>query len=313
MAGEATSERRSRFFFLHLGTLVGLLVYFVVFDGSGRSPVGLRTALLAALAVHTLYVAIAWRLRELKQADFGFWLFYAVGLAGILAGSAPLTRIYLTSSAPAVFAVFALSALLPPLFGRQPFTFHYMRRALPAWQMRMPLTQRIGRVMWLYWVGIFAACVLIALRDPADPRWTALYPNLLIFGVGVTAAYWLPPLYLRIFPPGPPEAVEAAILGLPFVFNASAAPGLRAEIHFVVSGPEAAEYRVRIADGACEAHEGRSASPDLTIYTPGGVWLGIARGEIDGEQALADGRYRFTGDGDLLGRLPRLFPRGGGA
>ena len=314
MAGETnTGVLKSRFFFLHFGTLVALFAYFLVFEGSSRSEWGLRTALLLALLIHSAYLVVARRLGEVKQADIGFWLFYAAGLAGLLTGSAWWIYIYQMHSAAAVFGVFALSALLPPLVGRDPFTFHYMRRSLPPWQMRMAVTRRIGRLVWLWWVGVFFACVAMTLWQPWDPRWTALYPNLLIFLVGLPANHWLPALYLKLFPPGAPDAAETAIMGLPFAFDAAAAAGARADIQFLVSGPAAGEYWVRIADGACQTYEGRAPTPTLTVHTPDAVWLGIARGEIDGAEALAAGRYQISGDGAVLGQLPVWFPRREGA
>src|SRR5947207_4619965 len=52
----------------------------------------------------------------------------------------------------------------------------------------------------------------------------------------------------------------------------------------------------------------RSPAADLTVYTPGTVWLKIAHGELDGERALRDGLYRAEGDFALLGKIGEWFP-----
>lgn len=306
--GNGRAARVSRFFFLHLGTLVGLVVYLYVFESNSRSEIGLRNGLVAALVVHSAYMAVAWRAGELKQADVGFWLLYAAGAVGVFAGSAWWIYIYQMHTPAVIFATFCLAALLPPIFGGRYFTAHYMERSLPRWQLRLPVTGRIGRLMWAYWVAIFAACTAMTLWAPLDPRFTALYPNLLIFGVGVTAQYWLPPLYMRAFPPEPPSSLEPMIMGMPTVFDARAARGVRAEIQFHVSGVEPGDYWLRIADGRCAAFEGRAPAPDVTVHTPDSVWLAIVRGEIDGAQALADGRYSVAGDASILARLSEWFP-----
>ena len=46
----------------------------------------------------------------------------------------------------------------------------------------------------------------------------------------------------------------------------------------------------------------------VTIDTPEAVWLRVARGEIDGRQALMDGLYRAEGDLLVLAKLTEWFP-----
>ncbi len=62
-----------------------------------------------------------------------------------------------------------------------------------------------------------------------------------------------------------------------------------------------------IHDKSCEIHRGETAAPDLTIESPGDIWVKIARGEIDRPKALMQGLYKVRGDMKLLARMPRLF------
>ena len=70
--------RPIRFFFMHLGNLIGVIVYFVSLGGAGYALEGVQPALRAALLVHGGYCVLAWLVGELKQLDLGLLAFYAV-------------------------------------------------------------------------------------------------------------------------------------------------------------------------------------------------------------------------------------------
>ena len=76
---------------------------------------------------------------------------------------------------------------------------------------------------------------------------------------------------------------------------------------FFALHPDTNDLYLRILRGRCESFEGVAASPDLTVHTPNGVWMRIARGELDGGQALVEGLYRAEGDYQLLARIPEIF------
>ena len=59
----------------------------------------------------------------------------------------------------------------------------------------------------------------------------------------------------------------------------------------------------------CESFTGRATAPDLTVNTPGSVWMQIARGELDGTRALMEGRYQVEGKAEVLTNLETWFPR----
>jgi len=45
----------------------------------------------------------------------------------------------------------------------------------------------------------------------------------------------------------------------------------------------------------------------LLVGVPAQFWMRIARGELDGSQALTEGLYRAEGDYLLLAKMPELF------
>ncbi|MBW2242206.1 MAG: SCP2 sterol-binding domain-containing protein [Deltaproteobacteria bacterium] len=102
--------------------------------------------------------------------------------------------------------------------------------------------------------------------------------------------------------------METTILGMPLTFDAEAASDARATIQFRVSGEGAGDYWMRVCDGVCESAEGEAQTSDLVIRTPGKVWLGIARGEIDPGQALLDQQYSIEGDSGILLSFGKWFP-----
>ena len=110
---------------------------------------------------------------------------------------------------------------------------------------------------------------------------------------------------------GPQTAKNCAELlkMMPLGFNAAESSGLEAIYQFEVSGEESFTAHLRISGGACTYHDGPAKSPSVTIKTPANVWLAIARGELDGQQAFMNGQYKVEGDLNLVLRLKSLFSR----
>ena len=310
MTPSESADSRPRFepFFVHVGSFVAVIVYFVVHGMASDPAEGVRIALPVALVVMSGYMLAAHRRRLLKHFDFGLWSMFAVGSATVLGGWEGARFLFANYSAAILFCTLGLVAAVPPLVGREPFTMFFARRGTPAWQQRTRDFVIINSIITAWFAVLFAAAAALAAWAPHDIRFNLVYPNLLIFVAGLPSQLWLPPLYLRIFGPHPPESVETAILGMSLTFDAKAAGDARATIQFRVSGDDGGDFWLRVADGACEGFEGRDPSPDLTIDTPSAVWLRIARGELDGAQALADRQYSIEGDSSILLSFGEWFP-----
>lgn len=302
-----SNSRILRFFFMRLGTLVSIIVYFRVYDVSGYSADGLRSALFWALLVQTIYMAVAYWRGEHKQFDVALWLLWAVGTVAVVLDIAPVVFLYRVYSGALLFTSLGLAACLPMLLGREPFTYYYGRRELPGWQLRTAEFHRVSRVAAGYWAVLFFVAAASCVHAPTDPLWTFLLPNALIVGLGLTSSRWLAPLYFKLFPPTPPARAEPLIMGMPMVFQAAAAQDVRASIQFHVRGPEPGSYWIRVGGGKCESFEGATMSPDVTIRTPGDVWVRIARGELDAGSALAEGLYQVEGDPTVFMRMSGWF------
>jgi SCP-2 sterol transfer family len=260
-----------------------------------------------ALGVQTGYNAIAYYCGEFKQFDLGLWVFFALGVTAGWMGAGPPIFLFQHYSPALVPATLGLVALLPLLLGREPFTVYFARRQVPRWQQQTSQFAVLNRLMTGYWALIFFIAAILAAQAPTDWRFTALYPNLLIFGVGMTASLWLPNLYLSFFPGELPQSIEPLIMGMPFAFARRVAGDARATIQFRVTGAQPGDYYLRVDAGNCQSFEGLAAAPDLTIRTPDSVWLRIARRELDAAQALEQGLYSAEGDLGVLVSMRRWF------
>jgi hypothetical protein len=286
-----------RFFFAHLGTLVSIVVFVVTAGGAAWSAPGVTRALWTALGVQTGYLLLARGFGEHKQFDAVVWTLYAVGVLAAQAGIEPVLGWYQRYFGTLLFTSFAVAAALPPL------------RQTPRWQHDTAWFSVANRVLSGFWALIFAVAALLCATRPTDPTFTFVYPNLLVLLVGMPAARWLPPLWFKWFPPPMPDAAAALIMGMPFVFDATAAGDARALIQFRVSGQDAGDYCIRFGDGRCESFEGIPPTADLVVHTPSDVWVRIVRGELDGMQALTERLYSAEGDFLLLAKLPQWFRR----
>jgi hypothetical protein len=253
------------------------------------------------------YIVLAHWADEVKYFDFGLLLMFALGTLSAYTNLTPILTLFQWYSPAILFFTLGMVALVPLLLGRETFTYYFARRQTPSWQQKLPEFPAINRVMTVFWVVIFFVSAGLAAYAPRDWRFNTLYPNLLIFIVGIPAALWLPPLYLKVFPPGFPQTIEALLMGMPWVFNRQAAGDTRAVIQFHVNGAEARAYYLQIANGKCESKEGVAPTPDLTIHTPDTVWMRIVRKELDGAQALQEGLYRVEGDWSLLLKMNEWF------
>jgi multimeric flavodoxin WrbA/putative sterol carrier protein len=94
---------------------------------------------------------------------------------------------------------------------------------------------------------------------------------------------------------------------MPGGLNPEAASGLNAVYQFEISGDEEFTAHLEIAEQTCTFHEGPAQSPDVIINAPSQVWLAVARGELDGQQAFMAGKYKVEGNISLLIKLRSLF------
>ena len=109
--------------------------------------------------------------------------------------------------------------------------------------------------------------------------------------------------------PGPHAAktCEDLLRSMPLGFNPDAAGGMEAIYQFEVTGSESFTAHLQISGGICTYHPGPAAKPDVIVKTPASIWLAVSKGELDGQQAFMNGKYKVNGDISLLMRLKSIF------
>lgn len=106
---------------------------------------------------------------------------------------------------------------------------------------------------------------------------------------------------------GQADGVRQIIEGMALAFNPARAGDRRAVLQFRVTGGDPVDCYLRIADGTCTYHQGIAQDATTTITTPADVWASVARGEMDGAEALMQGLYTVSGDFTLMTELDSLF------
>lgn len=122
------SVRLSRFFFMHIGSLVAVFVYFHLSEQAEFSLAGVASAFPAGLLVMIGHIALAYWADELKYFDFGLLLMFALGMLSAYGNLIPILTLFQWYSPAILFLTLGMVALVPLLLDREPFTYYFARR-----------------------------------------------------------------------------------------------------------------------------------------------------------------------------------------
>ncbi|MGB6553007.1 MAG: histidine kinase [Candidatus Binataceae bacterium] len=287
-------------FFGYIGSVVPIAVFAVALVGYGASA---AQSLLAGEVADLVYLLAASAAEETRTFDLAIVIFFFVGQVAYLGGA--IDRF--TAYAPAwMFASCAAVAILPQLFGAEPFTGYWMRHAYPAWIQKSPSFARITGHLAAMWALGFAIVAAAAYRAPADTRWLAILAAVVLVAVLAPLSKAYPAIYIHRIGLGTGTA-ETFILGLPFIFDRKRANQISLAVQFVVSGAEPGSYYVEIRDGRCLSSQGDLREPDLTIYCGTESWTLVSRGELSAERAVKENLLRFRGAADDFRSFFRCF------
>ncbi len=100
------------------------------------------------------------------------------------------------------------------------------------------------------------------------------------------------------------ESFEAMI-GL---FNPAAAGNMNKTLQWNVTGEEAGQYALKIANGTCELVPAEGTKADITFTVSSTDWLQIADGKLNAMNAFATGKLKMVGDMMLAMKVQQLFP-----
>jgi multimeric flavodoxin WrbA/putative sterol carrier protein len=305
------------------------LVFFKIWAGPGRTPDSLLIAACALLAYCALSIVIAYRWDKPAYFDWAVAVYFAVATGSLTVWPDFTSGFFTKYGATGIYACLFAAAFFPPLFGMDPFTYHYAKKSTPEQAWENPIFITINRIMTYVWAGTFAICIVITLYPSVIAR--AFIPIALIVGFGVPFNVRFPDYYLKRLglpslaeqrrmaqekpghmessasPLSLPSSAWEAVSTMPDVFNADAADDLSAIITFIVSGSEIFEASLNIHNGICTLEDQPEHKPDLIIRTPADVWLAISRRELDGQEAFMRKAYATEGDLGILMRMSQIF------
>jgi multimeric flavodoxin WrbA/putative sterol carrier protein len=264
---------------------------------------GIQFILSKKFLKHTTY---------LEKAFLGF---LGVGTAWVFLTPAQASSLFVDHSTALLYFLLFLTTLIPQLFGYDPFTYAIAKQMTPERVWNTSQFRMINLHLTYFWSCIFFIAFLSCWMGGGKPLFSIILPLIIILGIGLPVVRLYPNYYLRrqfasqqpIDPSLFPGTAKELISRMPLVFNPASSEGLKAEIQFDLSGEGGGKMVLSISEGRCTVREGESPSPNLTIVSPGDIWLKIARREINPAQSLMDGLYEVKGDMNLLMKMGELF------
>ncbi len=94
-------------------------------------------------------------------------------------------------------------------------------------------------------------------------------------------------------------------------FKPEAAPGVDAVIQISLTGEQAADYYVTIANDECKVDEGKYESPTASLTVDGQDYLDMVSGKLNPQMAFMQGKLKISGDMGLLLRFQSFFDLSG--
>ncbi len=255
--------------------------------------------------------------RFVKHTSYLEWAFLgylAFGTAWVYLAPADISSFFVDNSIAILYFVLLLTAVIPQLFGYDPFTYAVAKRIITERTWKTPQFRTINLHLTYFWSGILFVCFLSSWLGHGKPLYSIIIPFAIILSIAIPISRFYPNYYLkRQYRSQPldrslfPDTAKELIVQMPLGFDPAVGKGLEADIQFDLSGEGGGKIVLSVSKGQCRAWEGEAASPTLTICSPADVWLKVARREINPGMAFINGLYRAEGDMELLVKMSQLF------
>ena len=305
LAVRADAERAEhgifrRTFFSFVGSIASVVAFAVALEvfqlGAPWSP-------LIGEVTEVIYLFAASATEETKTFDVAIVMFLFTGQVALLAAS---IEGFLNYAAAFLYGSCAAVAVIPQMFGAEPFTSYWMRRAYPLWLQRGASFARVSAHLAVLWAAVFIALTAAAIRwpDSTFAMWPAYIAVIGLIAGPLSGAYptsWIHRAGLKM------ASAEIFILGLPLIFRKDVDPGVDLSAQFIVSGAEPGSYYVVIGEGRCSSGQGDLKQPSLTIYCSTDSWTLVGRGDLSPERAIDGGLLRLSGSTQDFSQFFRCF------
>jgi len=274
-----------------------------------------RLATVVGLTLAAIHFILAKRyVKHVSYLEWAFLGYLAFGTAWVYLAPTDISSFFVDNSIAILYFILFLTALIPQLFGYDPFTYAVAKRIMPERTWKTPLFRVINRHLTYFWSGILFFCFLSSWLGHGKPLFSIVIPLAIILSIGIPVSRFYPVYYLkRLYMSQPidqslfPATAKELIVQMPLGFDRTVAEDLEADIQFDLSGEGGGKITLSISKGQCTVCEGEAASPTLTIYSPADVWLKVASRQINPGTAFINGLYRAEGDMELLVKIGELF------
>ena len=296
-------------------SIIPVIVFKVIARVGEANLAQARLATAVGLTLAVIHFIISKRLvKHTSYLEWAFLGYLAFGTAWVYLTPTDISYFFVDNSIAILYFILFLIALIPQLFGYDPFTFAVARRIITERAWKTPQFRAINLHITYCWSGILFICFLSSWLGHGKPLFSIIIPFSIILGIGIPISRFYPAYYLkRQYMSQPldlllfPDTAKELILQMPSGFDPVLAGGLEADIQFDLSGEGGGKMVLSISNGQCTAREGEAASPTLTIHSPADVWLRVARREINPGMAFINGLYQAEGDVELLAKMREIF------
>ncbi len=93
-------------------------------------------------------------------------------------------------------------------------------------------------------------------------------------------------------------------------FMPEKAAGVNAVIQYKLTGAQAGDYIITLADGKCTVKEGLAENPVMTLTADGEYFRDVLLGKEDGMKGFMMGKLKLAGDLNLAMKLTSFFKMG---
>ena len=180
------------------------LAFFKIWASLGQSP----DPLFYVACLMLFYcVFVIWLARRWDRPSYFDWTvaaYFAAVTLSLLLMPETAAAFFKHYPVTGIYACLFAAAFFPPLFGLDPFTYHYAKKSTPQVFWGNPIFVKINLIMTYVWAGIFALCIIVSLYPSVITR--AFIPLGLILGFGLPFNLRFPNWYLMRL--GFPSLVE---------------------------------------------------------------------------------------------------------
>ena len=147
------------------------------------------------LAYLIFVIFIAYRWDKPGYFDWAVAAYFAIVSCSLAFWPDSAGNFFAKYAVTGIYCCLFAAAFLPPLFGLEPFTYHYAKKYTPQDAWNNPIFITINRIMTYSWAAIFAVCVALSIYPSLITR--AVIPIGLIVCVGLPFNLRFPDYYLK--------------------------------------------------------------------------------------------------------------------